>query len=100
MDPNALAPVVATQDFSLFALFLRADIIVKTVMAILAVASVWSWAVAIDKWMTVGGAKSRAKRLENAFWSGQSMEARDAAMAGPKNRRRSSNAPRRRWTLR
>ena len=74
MDPNALAPVVATQDFSLLALFLRADIIVKTVMAILAVASVWSWAVAIDKWMTVGGAKSRAKRLENAFWSGQSME--------------------------
>ena len=54
MDPNALAPVVATQDFSLLALFLRADIIVKTVMAILAVASVWSWAVAIDKWMTVG----------------------------------------------
>ena len=38
MDPNALAPVVATQDFSLFALFIRADIIVKVVMGILAIA--------------------------------------------------------------
>jgi biopolymer transport protein TolQ len=74
MDPNALAPIAATQDFSLVALFLRADIIVKTVMAILAIASVWSWAVAIDKWFSVGGAKARAKRFENAFWSGQPME--------------------------
>ena len=77
MDPNALAPVVATQDFSLFALFIRADIIVKVVMGILAIASVWSWAVAIDKWLTVGGAKSRAKRIEQAFWSGQPMEDMD-----------------------
>ncbi len=77
MDPNALAPIVATEDFSLLALFVRADIIVKVVMGILAIASVWSWAVAIDKWMSVGGAKSRAKRIEQAFWSGQPMEDMD-----------------------
>ncbi|MBK8839523.1 MAG: protein TolQ [Hyphomonadaceae bacterium] len=74
MDPTALAPVVTAEDFSLLALFVRADLIVKIVMGILAFASIWSWAVAIDKWFTVGGAKSRAKRLENAFWSGQPME--------------------------
>jgi len=74
MDPTALAPVVTAEDFSLLALFVRADLIVKIVMGILAIASIWSWAVAIDKWFTVGGAKSRAKRLENAFWSGQPME--------------------------
>lgn len=74
MDPNALAPVVSAEDFSLLALFLRADIIVKVVMGILALASVWSWAVAIDKWLSVGGAKSRAKRVEEKFWSGQPME--------------------------
>jgi len=77
MDPTALAPVVSTEDFSLLALFVRADLIVKVVMGILAVASIWSWAVAIDKWFTVGGAKSRAKRIENAFWSGQPMEDMD-----------------------
>ena len=78
MDPNALAPVVSAEDFSLLALFLRADIIVKVVMGILALASVWSWAVAIDKWLSVGGAKSRAKRIEQAFWSGQPMEDMDS----------------------
>lgn len=78
MDPNALAPVVSAEDFSLIALFLRADIIVKVVMGILALASVWSWAVAIDKWFSVGGAKSRAKRIEQAFWSGQPMEDMDS----------------------
>lgn len=78
MDPNALAPVVSAEDFSLLALFMRADIIVKVVMGILALASVWSWAVAIDKWLSVGGAKSRAKRIEQAFWSGQPMEDMDS----------------------
>ncbi|RYG32551.1 MAG: protein TolQ [Burkholderiales bacterium] len=81
MDPTALAPVVTAEDFSLMALFLRADIIVKAVMAILALASVWSWAVAIDKWLSVGGAKSRAKRLEQSFWSGQPMEDMDGRVS-------------------
>ena len=36
-------------DFSLLSLFLRADIIVKSVMIILILCSVYSWAVIIDK---------------------------------------------------
>lgn len=74
MDPTTLPALPSAEDFSLVALFLRADPIVKTVMAILAIASVWSWAVAIDKFFSVGGAKARAKRFENAFWSGQPLE--------------------------
>jgi biopolymer transport protein TolQ len=75
MDPTTLAPVAATaHDFSFIALFLRADILVKIVMGILAICSVWSWAVAIDKWFSVGGAKARAKRFEHAFWSGQPLD--------------------------
>lgn len=76
--PEALPDALnATQDFSLFALFLRADPIVKGVMIILALASVWSWAVALDKWFTVSGVRARAKRLEQAFWSGQPLEDMD-----------------------
>jgi biopolymer transport protein TolQ len=41
---------------------------------VLAVASIWSWAVAIDKWFGVMGVRSRAKRFENAFWAGQPLE--------------------------
>ncbi len=73
MNPVAL-PELANQDFSLIALFLRADIIVKMVMGILLIASIWSWAVAIDKWFGVGGAKSKARKIEAAFAAGQPME--------------------------
>ena len=41
-------------DFSLMSLFLRADIVVKSVIIILIVCSIYSWAVIIDKlrlWM-------------------------------------------------
>jgi biopolymer transport protein TolQ len=72
-------PDVVSQDFTLMALFLRADPIVKSVMVILAVASVWSWAVAIDKWFGVMGARSRARRVEQALQSGHSLEEFDRA---------------------
>jgi biopolymer transport protein TolQ len=73
MDQVPLTDIV-NQDFSLFALFLRADPLVKGVMVILGIMSVWSWAVAIDKWFGVMGVRSRAKRFEQAFWSGQPLE--------------------------
>jgi|APLow6443716910_1056828.scaffolds.fasta_scaffold14880_3 biopolymer transport protein TolQ len=76
--PEALPEALnATQDFSLLALFMRADPLVKGVMIMLALASVWSWAVVVDKWFTVSGVRARAKRLEQAFWSGQPLEDMD-----------------------
>jgi biopolymer transport protein TolQ len=72
--PEALPNALATQDFSLLALFVRADLIVQIVMGILALSSVWSWAVAIDKWFSVSGARARAKRFEQAFWAGQPLD--------------------------
>lgn len=73
MEPGALPPI-SHQDFDLLAMFMRADPIVKIVMGILAAASIWSWAVAFDKLMGVGGAGSRAKRFEESFWSGKVMD--------------------------
>ena len=69
-----LAAVAAGGDFSLWSLFLRADPVVKTVMAILVIASVWSWAVIIDKSMTFGRLKRKSKRFEDQFWSGKPLE--------------------------
>lgn len=74
MPPTTLPDIAANADYSLIALFARADIIVKVVMGILLLASIWSWAIAIDKWFGVGGAKSRAKRIEQQFASGQVMD--------------------------
>ncbi len=72
--PEALPNALATQDFSLLALFVRADLIVQIVMGILALSSIWSWAVAIDKWFSVSAARTRAKRFEQAFWAGQPLD--------------------------
>ena len=41
--------LASSADFSLMNLFLRADIIVKSVIVILIVCSVYSWAIIIDK---------------------------------------------------
>ena len=47
-------------DFSLFSLFFRADIIVKSVMIIIIISSVYSWAVIIDKFRLF-------KKFQNIF---------------------------------
>jgi biopolymer transport protein TolQ len=66
-----------TADFSLLAMFAKADPVVKTVMVLLAVASLWSWAVAIEKWFQFGDLNNKAKQFEKLFWSGQSLEGLD-----------------------
>lgn len=69
MDPIAL-PEIETQQSTLMDLFLGADPIVQAVMIMLLIASVWSWAIAIEKWFSLMGVRSRANRIEDAFWSG------------------------------
>ncbi|TNE40212.1 MAG: protein TolQ [Alphaproteobacteria bacterium] len=65
---------LAAGDFSLWSLFQRADMVVKAVMIGLLVASIWSWAIIIDKWMKVGSLSRKADKFEDVFWSGKSLE--------------------------
>ena len=51
-------------DFSLIALFLRATLTVKLVMLVLLAASVWSWAVIIQKLIALSAAKRAAAHSE------------------------------------
>ena len=60
--------------FSFVALFMRADIIVKTVMIGLALTSVWSWAVMVDKAIGVRRLENGARLVENALADGRSNE--------------------------
>jgi biopolymer transport protein TolQ len=61
-------------NLSLWALFYNADLIVKLVMVGLMVASVWVWAIAIDKYLLYARMRRSMDRFEQAFWSGQSLE--------------------------
>ncbi len=55
-------------------LFLSAHIVVKIVMVGLMLASVWSWAIIIEKLVAFRQARAEADKFEQLFWSGQSLE--------------------------
>jgi biopolymer transport protein TolQ len=55
---------------TLWSLVVQAGPVVKLVMAILLLASVWCWAVIIDKSLRIGRLHSKAKAFESQFWSG------------------------------
>ena len=69
-------------EFSLWSLFLSAGIVVKTVMGILIISSVWSWAVIIDKSFLFGRLKRKGRRFEDTFWSGKPLEELHRKMGG------------------
>ncbi len=74
METEALQ-LAAETDFSMWALFARATLIVKLVMILLIVASFWGWAVIINKHRQYGRARRGAKTFETMFWSGEPLDA-------------------------
>jgi biopolymer transport protein TolQ len=56
------------------ALFMKADIVVKSVMGMLLLASFWSWAIILGKWLRLSGVRSQADKFEQLFWSGRSLD--------------------------
>jgi biopolymer transport protein TolQ len=59
---------------SVVSVFLRADPIVKSVMVLLLIASLWSWTIIVNKWLAFGTLGRRAAKFEKVFWSGQSLD--------------------------
>lgn len=71
--PNAEAgPTVG--GVSVVSLFMRADPLVKTVMLLLLLASLWSWTIIINKSLALSALRRRATKFEKAFWSGRSLD--------------------------
>ena len=61
-------------DFSLIQLFLRADIVVKSVIVILIAASVYSWALIFEKYRLFAKIEKTTKDFEEKFWKSKSAE--------------------------
>jgi biopolymer transport protein TolQ len=66
--------LAATSEVTLWALFMEAGFVVKLVMIGLVAASIWTWAIIVDKTMAFGRARRRLDNFEEIFWSGQSLE--------------------------
>ena len=66
---------VVTQDhLSIFSLISSSDIIGKSVMLMMLIASIWSWAIILDKIFKLAQVQRRMKNFENVFWSGGVLE--------------------------
>jgi len=77
MEQEVVTQVVGlggSTDFSLVQLFLRADYIVKSVIIILIVASVYSWALIFDKYKLFKKIGKSTTIFEEKFWKSRSAE--------------------------
>ncbi|MAA76708.1 MAG: protein TolQ [Rhodobiaceae bacterium] len=66
-------PDLASTDFGLYSLFLRADWVVKIVMIGLVMASIQTWAIIIEKIMTLRRLSRKATDFEKLFLSGENL---------------------------
>lgn len=66
--------LAAQGDLSLLSLFLQADWVVKGVILLLLMASVWVWAIIFEKTLTLRRANRAADGFEDRFWSGGSLD--------------------------
>jgi biopolymer transport protein TolQ len=62
-------------DYSMWGLFAHATLVVKLIMIGLVLASVWCWAVIIDKLVQYRRARREAQVFDRAFWSGEPLDA-------------------------
>ena len=66
--------LASNADFSIFNLFIRADIIVKSVIIILIASSIYSWAIIIEKYRLFKKINISSEEFETKFWKSRSAE--------------------------
>ncbi|SVA54268.1 uncharacterized protein METZ01_LOCUS107122 [marine metagenome] len=66
--------LASSTDFSILQLFIRADIIVKSVIIILIVSSIYSWAIIFEKIKLFKKINLSSQDFENKFWKSKSAE--------------------------
>ncbi|MEL6376909.1 MAG: protein TolQ [Pseudomonadota bacterium] len=73
MEAETLA-LAQEMDFSLWALYQRATLIVKLVMIMLVVASFWGWSIIFQKLIVYRKARAEADTFDRRFWSGEPLD--------------------------
>ena len=80
MPIELIAQIEPVTDFSFFGLFMEADWVVKSVMILLVIFSIWSWVIAIDKGIQFRMLGRRADLFEETFWSGRTLDELNAGL--------------------
>ena len=71
---DAVHSSLASDNFSIIAVFLRADWVVKAVLMGLALASLWSWTVILDKAFRFIALNREADQFEEKVGSGRALD--------------------------
>ena len=66
--------LASNTDFSIIQLFVRADLIIKTVIIILIVSSIYSWAIIFEKIKLFKKINKSTEEFEEKFWKSKSAE--------------------------
>lgn len=74
VEAQELAGSVAAADYSVWALFMRADFVVQGVMILLIIASIWCWGIIFEKVKRLRDLNKTADDFEQSFWSGVSLD--------------------------
>jgi len=74
VDSASLNGANLADDLSIWGLVAQADLVVQVVMIVLAISSVWCWAIIFDKVRYFRRLRQQAEEFEELFWSGGSLE--------------------------
>jgi biopolymer transport protein TolQ len=74
MEVEVAQGLVQPGNYGLINLFWQATLVVKLVMVGLILASVWCWAIILEKYFAIRRAARATEKFEQTFWSGQSLE--------------------------
>lgn len=77
MNPAEVATTptgLPTPEVTVIGMFLEASLLVKIVMLMLLGASIWSWAIIVNKSIMYARFQRAMDKFENVFWSGTSLE--------------------------
>ncbi len=66
--------LASNADFSLMNLFIRADLVVKSVIILLVACSIYSWAIIIEKFKSFKKINLETEEFEEKFWKSRSAE--------------------------
>ena len=66
--------LASNTDFSILKLFIRADVIVKSVIIILIASSIYSWAIIFEKYKLFKNINKSSEEFEEKFWKSKSAE--------------------------
>ena len=74
VEAVTLAGSLGDSDFSIFSLFIRADFVVKFVVLVLLLGSIWCWAIIFQKLIGIKRLNKLSSYFEKTFWSGVAID--------------------------